>query len=242
MKAVILLAFCLLISCNHNSPVGSNTNDNHITYCTNCPPHIVDFAPITVGNTWVYSQSFWMQAPGIMNNGTKIIIIKVTKVVVSSSDTMFDVTVRDSSMSSDILGNLLKYDTTYFVDSIVKRSDTIINAGYYTYFSISAKDTTNSAWGFNSIRHPGDYTWNEHYGYCKPYNKLAEYIQVKNVSAFVSSTSSEGDSSVFLENIGLVYKRSESGDGHINISGGSTLTLETFNGKTPEEISQLVAP
>lgn len=213
---VVVVIFAVLTCTNKiNSPVVHNTT-----------PFIVDFAPISVGNTWVYS-----------TGSDYTITIIVTNITKNSGDTIiFDISVRDSGMICGSLGSCFPLDTTYAIDSIIKTPDTIVNAGNNTFFSISTKDTTNSAWGLNSIRHNNDLTWDEHYGFCKPYNNLVEYIQVNDVNNF---TSGHGDSTVFIENVGLISRQGGWFDiaAGPSISGGYSVFLKTFNGKTPEQIS-----
>ncbi|HUI91444.1 MAG TPA: hypothetical protein VLX68_04260 [Chitinivibrionales bacterium] len=224
MKHKVLAICLLLLACSNkiNGPV---------------LPALVNFMPaITVGDTWIYSvkgtgtENAWWNS-----NFTKtIVVMKVTRL--DSITTMFDVTIRDSGLiycisdtcppSTACYPNCPPSDTTYLVDSIIETPDTVIDKT--GYFTLSTR--TTSSWGLESRG-----TYKENFGYYRPFQNLVEYIQISGQDDF---TIGSFDTTVFLENVGLVFKYHHDFDEDLPFWYIYSIALVSFNGKTPEQISQ----
>jgi hypothetical protein len=194
-------------------------------------PTIVDFAPIQVGNTWVYKNTFigLGYAVGISNNFIRTISVsKTARDVVDTTILIFNATVHDSGIANLGHGDSA-FDTTYSIDSIIKTQDTITSAGSLSgYFLLSKKENTT----FNyvdsfSVRH-----WGRFYSY----NNLIAYSNGNMTVVYIGGALT--DSSVYLENVGLIYSYYSIWY-HQGIGSENTIRLISFNGRTPEQISQI---
>ncbi len=205
-----------------------------VAMCSNPVTHHsvskVDFAPIALGNTWVYACSDEICCPCVSSIGLKTMTI-IT--VDSMKDRIvFEVKIRDSLLSEmtdcdTVIYDSLTSDTSY-TDTLVKfyDVDTIKNLqGEYPPSGVNYA-SSGVYFGLTTIP-PKDTLVTDT---ITKYNNLIECVLPGYMYWDLTQT--------YLQNVGITYYAWQLCPMNASVSGGYHAVLLTFNGKTPEQISK----
>lgn len=204
-----------------------------VAMCSNPVTHHsvskVDFAPIALGNTWVYACTSWVGPPFTFMSG--MAVMTITSVDSLKDGIVFNVKVHDSSFSY----------LTYFDDTL--RDTSTVESSYI--------DTLVKLYGIDSIRNFSDE--NPPNGEYEPYGAFFGLTTIPPKDSITTDTVIKYDNLLeliqpgynywdvtrtYLQNVGMIYYHSESCPINASVESEFTACLLTFNGKTPEQISK----
>jgi hypothetical protein len=194
----------------------------------------VDFAPIQVGNVWVYEESFrnevWYTSPEYKITKT----IQITKTESRNDTTYFTAFIRDSGIVLPYYNDSNRIDVHYAIqgfktkdtvktskanDSIVVSEKGIENFNIGEFFPLPVRDTASP------LPYESFYVWE---------NLIIDRYDASRASPSFSNI----DHFIILQNVGLLER---SHDVTFNFSepigGTTTISLISFNGKPAPNIN-----